>query len=378
MKSLSLMLLLLLGACSFISRDGPSTSDVNTPSTNAQGQTDYVVVELDQASAAKVKAYYAAEEPVSFAQLPPARAAGKIGVGDRLGVSIWEANAEQNALFEKNNGAQVKAVVDQAGDITVPYAGRVRVTGLTTTLVEELIAKRLKGKAYAPQVLVQIEENVHNTVFVQGEVGKPGRFALTPGGSHLLDLVALAGGPKLQPHETMIQVRRDNVSVTADLYRIMQDPAMNIALSPGDNVIITRRQDVFYAFGAVNRLGQLTFSAHTNTLLQAMGAIAGVQDQRADPNGLFVFREEPVEMVRELPGIPKDAQLPERVKVAYRVVIDDPNSIFVLNNFPVRPSDIIYVSNAPMREFQKVVESIFGVAGNVLNAGVAATVISNQ
>jgi polysaccharide export outer membrane protein len=372
MKTFYVLLFLIVQGCTFVSRDGPSTDAITSTTKH------YIVVNLDKTTADAVKSYYDNIIPAPLAVLPSPRPIGRIGVGDVLSITIWETSLEQGGVFIKGNGTDVKVVVGDKGDIAVPYAGRFKVAGMTLSKIEATLIKNLKGKAYLPQVTVQLTQNVFNTVFVQGEVGTPGRFALSPGGDRVLDLIALAGGPRLQPHETVIQLRRKDRSISLDLYRIMQDASLNITLSPGDSIIATRRQDRFFAFGAVNRSGEIPFSEHTTTLLQAMGAIYGLQDQRADPSGLFIFRREPRELIASLPSIKRDGALPESVQVAYQLDMDNPESIFVLGVFPVHPSDIIYVSNSPLREFQKVVESVFGSAGNVLSTGLSAATLAKQ
>ncbi|WP_261144779.1 polysaccharide biosynthesis/export family protein, partial [Streptococcus mitis] len=50
-------------------------------------------------------------------------------------------------------------VVDDAGNITIPYAGQVHVAGLTPSQIGARIAGLLMGKANHPQVLVQLAQN---------------------------------------------------------------------------------------------------------------------------------------------------------------------------------------------------------------------------
>jgi polysaccharide export outer membrane protein len=120
------------------------------------------------------------------------------------------------------------------------------------------------------------------------------------------------------------------------------------------------------------------FNEHTTTLLQALGEVSGLQDARSDPKGVFIFRHEPDELVSNLSKKPFSTPRPEGTQVVYNVNLDDPNSFFILNTFPIRPSDIIYVSNSPMGEFQKVVNSVVIVGQTVANTALQAAILAKQ
>jgi polysaccharide biosynthesis/export protein len=45
----------------------------------------------------------------------------------------------------------------------------------------------------------------------------------------------------------------------------------------------------------------------------------------------------------------------------------NPNSFFVMQNFPISNKDVVYVSNAPAAELQKFLNLIFSVAYPVLS-----------
>ncbi len=375
-KALLFSVLLLVTGCAWVSRDGPRTGQIESVPTNDAGQQSYMVVDLNKDLSTMVRAYHDTPAPVATAGFPLPRPYGLVGPGDVLRITIWEPAPQQGGIFTGARSPDLAAVVDQDGTISVPYAGRFSVRGLSLPLVETEIAGRLKGKAYNVQVSVQFADNVTSTVYLQGEVGHPGRFALTPGGNKLMSVIASAGGPKLQPHEAIVQVRRYDKTFSSDLYRIMNDPTLNIQLSPGDDVLISRRQDMFYAFGATRKVGQIPFSQHTTSLLQAMGAISGLQDERADPQGIFIFRREPKELASKLPQPSTQVASGDTIPVVYRVDMENPYSFFILDTFPVRPSDIVYVSNAPMTEVSKVMNAIMGSTGNLMQTGLSAAAVA--
>lgn len=56
-------------------------------------------------------------------------------------------------------------------------------------------------------------------------------------------------------------------------------------------------------------------------------------------------------------------QLVTRIPLIYRLNMRDPNSFFLARRFPVRSKDIVYVTNAPAMESQKVMTILLPVLG---------------
>ena len=50
----------------------------------------------------------------------------------------------------------------------------------------------------------------------------------------------------------------------------------------------------------------------------------------------------------------------------FRIDLSNPQSFFLMQNFPIENRDILYVSNAPITEVQKFLNVIFSVAYPIL------------
>jgi polysaccharide biosynthesis/export protein len=294
-----------------------------------------------------------------------------IGVGDSLQVTVWEAAA--GGLFSAgdmannlNPGSRSAAIPEQVvgrdGSVTVPYAGRVQVAGRTREQVEAAIIERLHGKAIEPQVLVNVTRNISNTVTVTGEVANGARVPLSLRGDRILDVIAQAGGYRSAVHETFISLTRGNRTARAPLQALLANPGENIYIRPGDILTVESRPQTFTVAGATGANAVIPFDARGITLEEAIGKSGGLNDNRADADGLFVMRYEPSSLVREFPNVAPGLLQQAQIPVAYHLNMKDPSALFVARRFPVRDKDIIYVSNAPLAEIGKVVQLVQMVA----------------
>jgi polysaccharide export outer membrane protein len=102
------------------------------------------------------------------------------------------------------------------------------------------------------------------------------------------------------------------------------------------------------------------------TLVEALAKAGGLQDQRSDPAGVFLFRFEPTQVVsalgRPLLNTGPDGSSP----VVYRLDLSDAKSYFLAQRFPIEDKDIIYVANAELNELQKFFTLLNTLTGPVI------------
>jgi polysaccharide export outer membrane protein len=222
--------------------------------------------------------------------------------------------------------------------------------------------------------LVTVTKNVANTVTVIGEVTTGARVPLTTRGDRVLDVVATAGGIRTPAHETFVTLLREGKSVRIPMQAILKDPAENVYVRAGDVVSVAREQQTFTAAGATGGNAVVPFDAIGITLDQAIARAGGINDNRADPTGVFVIRYElPGEydqlgLPRPLPGTTGD------VPVIYRLNMRDPSGFFLSRRFPIRNKDILFVSNASSLELQKMMSILLpflGVGASAVTVGAA-------
>ncbi len=288
-----------------------------------------------------------------------------IGIGDTVVVTIWEASSgglfSSPAALEKisagaNSATIPEQVVGGDGSITVPYAGRIQVASRTPRAVQAVIEKALEGKAIQPQVLVSVAKPISNTVTIGGEGAATGqRVPLSGSGNRLLDVIASAGGVRSPVSETYVELQRGSETARVSLARVSSEPRENIYMRPRDVVTLVRDPQTFLSYGASGYSGEIPFSADGISLAQAISKSSGLQDNRSDAKGVFVFRYEQPSLLRALRPNSSLASSREKVPVVYRLNLLEPNSLFLEQKFSMQNRDLLYVSNAPVYEISKIV-----------------------
>ncbi len=349
-------------------REGPLAIEIEQQSS----ENDYVIVEVD----AQIVHMLGQVHPVGLKRrfLRPTSGAPRttIGVGDVLAVTIWEAG--EGGLFsnQTSKSASFPAVkVDRKGTISLPYAGVVKVAGKTAQAVQKAVIERLEGQAIRPQVMVTTVKNEHNTIVVNGDVAKPGRYPISLEGDRLLDVIAAAGGTKFPARETYVTFIRGKTRAMQLVTGVIDDPEENIYVVRGDRVYLSHDPKRYTVLGAVTKPGIYIFQSAKINVLEAVASAGGLLDSRADSSGLFVFRYERPSTLDML-GVRYNKTINDRVPTIYRIDMSHAKSYFYAQSFLLSDKDSVFVSNAKAVEVSKVLRLLnqaTSSVGNVVGAG---------
>jgi polysaccharide biosynthesis/export protein len=362
----------LVAGCSSLPTSGPTLRDVKEQVVeNNAARFDLIDINDNVVTALRAQPKESFQARFKKYGKPPQP---KIGVGDSVVVSIWEAAG--GGLFGASPTDHVSTgtrsvtipeqIVTQDGAISVPFGGRIQVAGRLPLEVQRAIEQRLAEKAIEPQVIVSVIRSVTNSATVTGEVVQGARLPLSVRGDRLLDLIALAGGAKAPVYETFVRLSRDGITATIPMEALVSDPSENIYVQPGDVLTLVRLPQSFTVFGATGSNSQISFTAERMTLIEALAKAGGLQDQRADPAGVFLFRFEPPRIVKAL-GRPQLGSGPEgSTPVVYRLDLRDAKSYFLAQRFPIEDKDIVYVANADLNEIQKFFTLLNTLTGPVI------------
>lgn len=284
-----------------------------------------------------------------------------------IGGAASSARAEQLLAQAEQGGRSGTRIPDQQvgtdGAISIPYAGRIKVAGRAPAEVQQSIERLLGAKALDPQALVVVKRSAENSVSVAGEVVGGKRVPLSPGGDRLLEVIAAAGGAHAPVHDTFVRLSRGGTAAAVPLATLVAEPDQDIFAKPGDVLTLVRRPQTFSVFGAAGKNAAIAFSSDRLSLSEALAKAGGLDDNRADPRAVFLFRYEPDSVVRAL-GQPLAAGAAGGLSpVVYRLDLGDAASYPLARRFAMRDKDIIFVADAatqPIYHFFQVLSQLTG------------------
>ena len=158
----------------------------------------------------------------------------KIGSEDVLEVIVW-----------KNPDLTKVVSVRPDGKISLPLIGDVEAEGLTVAQLKKALEARLKEYKESPNVSVVVQQVNSYSVYVLGEVAKPGRYQLKTF-TTVLQSISSAGGFTLYAAKNKMFVLRKSsnkgdeirINISYDDIVSGEDSSKNILLVPGDTVVV--------------------------------------------------------------------------------------------------------------------------------------------
>jgi polysaccharide export outer membrane protein len=202
----------------------------------------------------------AAQAPAPAAAPPPGPADYQIGPSDILSVTVYGHPDLTQTLF-----------VQPDGTFTFPLVGRVKGSDMTPAELEKkLVILLSRGFIRNPQVTVVVQEYRSKTVYVVGEVARPGPYPLS-GRTTLVEVLAKAGPTTNAGAEVVVVRPQQGVAVAgpvlptevaegeeappdkprAEVIRVAMsdiqagDLDKNLALQPNDTVFVPPAPKVF-------------------------------------------------------------------------------------------------------------------------------------
>jgi len=239
-----------------------------------------------------VATFFLAASLPAWAQAP-ATAAGsaapvateyRLGSGDVVRISVFQ-----------NPDLTLETRITEAGLVSYPLLGSIRLGGQSVTNAEKQIADGLRNGNFvkSPQVTLVVLQVRGNQASVLGQVNRPGRFPLEVADMRLSDLLAMAGGTANGGADTVI------ITGTRAGKPFRQQLDLPSLFSPGGadkdmfilngDIIWVDRQPIVYIYGEVQRPGPMRLEREM-TLLQAL-ATGGGLTQRGTAKGIVVHRK---------------------------------------------------------------------------------------
>ena len=386
---LALVAVALLPACTLLPGTGPYSDLVNGNATAGVRSTTplpYALVDVTSDTIGLLSQPNLITFKGAFPDKRP-KPTQVVGVGDVLNITIFEASPGglftpgQSAGARPGNFVDLPAqAVDQRGSIYVPYAGEIPAAARTIPEIQQAVIARLQNRAIEPQVVISLNQQHASVVSVLGDVNTPGVLALNSVGERLLALIARAGGPKFEAIESYVTLQRDGKRAKVLLSEVVHDPRENIFVRPNDVIFVTHESPTFTALGALNQNvfgfnSEIPFDVETLTLSQAMGKAGGLNDQQSDPSEVYVYRYEERPFLEKL-GVDTTRFTFERIPTIYRVNLRDPSGMLLAAGFQMRTKDVLYVANARVVDYYKLLTLINNTATTASNTANAVTSVN--
>ncbi len=357
-KGAALVVTLGLVASCGLPRSGPNKAEIFSGSVLEQGDAFVLVVDD------RVNRIAAVTPALGFSSgFKNASVVGSdtIRAGDVLGLTIWE-NVDDGLLVPQGQNATVleEVQVDGSGYIFIPYAGRVKAAGNTPEGIRRIITNKLGDATPDPQVQVRRLAGDGSTVSIVGSVGAQGVYPIERPTRTLAAMLAAAGGVAIQPEIAQVTVVRGDHSGSIWFEDLYDHPGHDIALRGGDRIIVEQDTRSYTALGATGTQSRVTFESQTLSAIEAIAQVGGLSSTVADPTGVFVFRNEPEEIAKQL--LARD-DITGTQRVVYVLDLTRPNGMFMARDFAIRDEDTVYVTEAPYVQFNKTIAAITGSLG---------------
>lgn len=344
-----------LSGCATLPSSGPTGAQIYGDQKNGSEYPGFDIIELDRMDKLP-PAELTVEDMVTPLVPGPEWPSNLVGTNDVLDIVIYEAGI---ALFSGSAsmpqaggfdpGAKAErlpaARVDDEGFITIPYAGRVKASGHTTTELQAIIEQALVGRSQSPQVVVTLQRSVTNSIMLSGEVAQSGRMRLETNKETILDALSLAGGYRGDPSDLIVKIERKGRTSEIRLDDLQRSEAGQMRVFPGDRITLLRDPESFSVMGAAGQTAQIPFNRPSMSLAEAVARAGGSDRNQGDPAAVFVFR-----FVRQEDGTDRP--------VVYHINMMNAGAYFISQKFVMRDRDVLFVGNARANQPRKMVETL--------------------
>ncbi|MES2757171.1 MAG: polysaccharide biosynthesis/export family protein [Pseudomonadota bacterium] len=270
-----------------------------------------------------------------------------IGRGDILSIVVWDhpelggtvVTPASGAAELSNNGVPPSGfVVDSEGRIQFPFAGALKIEGLTEDKARDLLASKLARYIASPNVTLRVQAYRSKRVYIDGEVKSPGLQAINDIPMTLMEALNRAGGLLPTADQSRLVLERGDQRYRIDMRELVQkgiNPG-NVMLAPGDVVRIhSRDESKVFVSGEVVTPRALTMHNGRLTLNEALGESGGVSPLSGDARQVYV--------VRKTPDGTRVYQLDARVTGAMAMA----------EGFELHPKDVVYVAASPLANWHR-------------------------
>jgi len=279
--------------------------------------------------------------------------------GDRLDIRIWDSSDNSLLTTTEQKETRLDQVkVSANGSIFMPYVGEITLAGLTPELARSELQGALEVIVPSAQVQLNMSEGRANSVDLVGGVATPGSYPMPDRNYTVLSLLAAGGGVRDTLRNPQIRLMRGSAIYGTSVDTLLNQPQLDTRLRGGDRVFVEEDTRYFLSFGAAGSEDLHRFTKDEISAMDAVSIMGGVNDGKADPQGLLILREYPGSAVR--PGV----RGPRQTRVVFTIDLTSADGLFSARNFSVQPNDLVLATESPINDaltISNIVGNFFGV-----------------
>jgi polysaccharide export outer membrane protein len=285
-------------------------------------------------------------------------AAYTIDPGDVLSIVVWDhpelSNSATTAVgMAAGTGADASTsattappagfIVDHEGMIQFPYAGPIKVAGMTQDQARNVLTSKLSKYLRQPKVTLRVQSFRSKRVYVDGEVRNPGLQAINDIPMTLVEAINRAGGVLPTGDQSQVVVNRNGTNYQVNLPQLVQrgvNPA-SIMLTNGDVVRVrSREESKVFVSGEVVSPRALPMYNGRLTLNEALGESGGINPTSGDGSQIYVIRKNGSD------------------QIVYQLDGRSPGAMAMAEGFELSPKDVVYVAATPLANWHRAISLI--------------------
>ncbi len=276
-----------------------------------------------------------------------------IGRGDILSIVVWDhpelgasvvVPATGAAELGPNGAPPNGFVVDNEGRVQFPFAGVLKLVGLTEEQARDLLASRLSRFIASPNITLRVQAFRSKRVYIDGEVRAPGLQAINDIPMTLTEALNRAGGLLPTADQSRLLLERGSARYRIDLRELVQkgiNPG-TVMLANGDIVrVYSRDESKVFVTGEVVTPRALTMHNGRLSLNEALGESGGVSPLSGDSRQVYVVRK-----------------AGEDVRV-YQLDARITGALAMAEGFELAPKDVVFVAASPLANWNRSLSLLF-------------------
>lgn len=235
--------------------------------------------------------------------------------------------------------------VDQQGFIQFPLIGRIKASGLSVPQFTANLRGQLQRYLKYSDPQVKIINYRGNKFFIDGEVKKPGQFAIDDAPVSLYTAISMAGGATEKGDSNNIILNRNgrNYEIGLQALRQIGSSGNDIYLRDGDSIHVNNQsRNRVFVLGEFGRVEPIPIPEQGLSLSNVLGESKGLDSNTANAAKIYIVRDNP------------DYQ---RTNIYY-VDMQSITNLALANRFEMQANDILYVDPTGLTRWNRVISAL--------------------